>query len=89
MSLNKNIRSIILHLIILVCGLISAFFIFYTIRLLYITKGLTVIRVGGGGTYIGAVVFPILAILFAFISWRLYKTTRINQLNNKEESDNA
>jgi membrane protein implicated in regulation of membrane protease activity len=73
----------------LVCGLISAFFIFYTIRLLYITKGLTVIRVGGGGTYIGAVVFPILAILFAFISWRLYKTTRINQLNNKEESDNA
>jgi membrane protein implicated in regulation of membrane protease activity len=86
MSLNKNIRSIILHIMMFVCGLISAFFIFYTIRLLYITKGLTVIRVGGGGTYIGAVAFPILAIVFGFISWRLKKTVSNDKANNRVEN---
>lgn len=89
MSLNKNIKSIILLFMMLVCGLMSAFFIFYTIRLLYITQGLTVIRVGGGGTYIGAVVFPLLAILFAVIGWRMYKTARKNQGPKKEERDSA
>jgi len=57
-----------------VSGVIGAFFIFYTVRLFYITQGLSNIRVGGKGTYIGAVAFPILALTFCLISWRLYKT---------------
>jgi len=60
----------------IVCGVIGAFFIFYTARLFYITQGLSNIRVGGKGTYIGGVVFPILSLIFCFFSWRLYKTIR-------------
>jgi hypothetical protein len=63
--------------------LISAFFIFYTIRLLYITKGLTVIRAGGEGTYIGAVAFPLIALLFGFISRRFFKSVKKIKSNHK------
>ena len=71
MSSFKKMRSIITYLFATLCGLVSAFFVFYTIRLLYITQGLTSLRAGGQGTYIGAVAFPVLAILFGFFSWRL------------------
>ena len=50
-----------------------AFFIFYTIRLFYVTRFFTLIRAGGGGAYIGAVVFPLLAVGFGLAtrwSWR-------------------
>jgi len=79
MSSSKKIRSIINYLIATLCGLVSAFFVFYTIRLLYVTRGLTAVRSGGQGTYIGAVVFPALAIVFGFVSWRLMKTVRKNK----------
>ena len=46
----------------LAAALCSAFFAFYTIRLLYVTRFLTASRPGGGGAYIGAIVFPLLAI---------------------------
>lgn len=52
---------------------LSAFFAFYTVRLLAVTGGLTHTRPGGGGAYIGAVVFPLLAAVFAWAgvrSWR-------------------
>jgi hypothetical protein len=51
----------------------SAFFVFYTIRLLVVTRFLQSIRPGGGGAYLGAVVFPVLAIglgLVARACWR-------------------
>jgi len=54
-------------------ALMSVFFIFYTGRLLYVTHGLTAIRSGGQGAYIGAVVFPLLAILFGWGAWRLLR----------------
>jgi hypothetical protein len=76
MTSGKNYKSILLYFLMVVCGIIGAFFIFYTARLLYITQGLSNIRVGGKGTYIGAVVFPILSLTFCFFSWRLYKTIR-------------
>jgi hypothetical protein len=59
-----------------VLGLLSGFLVFYTARLLYVTHGLTTIRVGGQGAYIGAVVFPLLAILFGGGAWRLLRVKR-------------
>ena len=52
-------------------GLFSLFFVFYTIRLLWVTQGLTAVRADGKGAYIGAVVFPLLAALFAYGARRL------------------
>ncbi len=58
-------------------ALISLFFVFYTVRLLYVTNGLTTIRAGGNGTYIGAVAFPLLAIFFGWSSRRLLTASRV------------
>ena len=44
-----------------VSGIFSTFFVFYEARLLYITKGLTSLHVGGQGAYIGAIAFPVIA----------------------------
>ena len=55
---------------------ISAFFVFYTGRLLYITHFLRATRAGGGGAFIGAVAFPLLAIGFAWASWRCFRAGR-------------
>ena len=46
--------------------LASAFFIFYTARLLVVTRGLRAVRAGGHGAYIGAAVFPLLAFLLGW-----------------------
>ncbi len=56
-----------------VLALLSVFFLFYTARLLYVTQGLTAIRTGGQGAYVGAVVFPVLGILFGWGAWRLLR----------------
>lgn len=56
-----------------VFGLISAFFVFYTARLLVVTRGLQQIRAGGNGAYLGAVVFPLIAIGFGCVSMRTWK----------------
>jgi hypothetical protein len=56
---------------------LSAFFIFYTVRLLAVTGGLAHTRPGGQGAYVGAVVFPLLAVMFAWAgvrSWRRGKS---------------
>jgi len=55
-------------------ALLSVFFVFYTARLLYVTHGLTAIRTGGQGAYIGAAIFPLLAILFSWGAWRLLRS---------------
>ena len=56
-----------------VVGLCSAFFVFYTIRLVAVTRYLTQLRPGGGGALLGAVVFPTLALLFAWAAVRLWR----------------
>lgn len=61
-------RNATLWLAFFVFGAIALFFVFYEVRLLYVTHFLTEIRKGGQGTYIGAVVFPILAIAFGWIA---------------------
>ncbi len=60
----------------LITGCISAFFIFYPIRLLVVTSFLTRTRAGGGGAFIGAVVFPILALCFGWIAVRAWRGAR-------------
>ena len=56
-----------------VLGLVSLFFVYYATRLLFVTHGLQQTRPGGPGAYVGAAVFPLLAIGFAWASvmcWR-------------------
>lgn len=56
-----------------ILALLSLFFVFYTARLLYVTHGLTSIRSGGQGAYVGAIVFPLLALVFGWGAWRLLR----------------
>ena len=51
---------------------LSAFFIFYTVRLFAVTGALTHTRPGGQGAYIGAIVFPLLALVFAWAGVRCW-----------------
>jgi hypothetical protein len=51
---------------------LSAFFIFYTVRLLAVTGALAHTRAGGQGAYIGAIIFPLLAIAFAWSAVRCW-----------------
>ena len=51
---------------------LSAFFIFYTVRLYVVTRGLVHTRPGGQGAYVGAVVFPLLALVFAWAGARAW-----------------
>ena len=61
-------KSAFLWLAFIVFGALALFFVFYEIRLLAVTHFLTQIRRGGQGTYIGAIVFPAVAIFFGWIS---------------------
>ncbi|HZS45289.1 MAG TPA: hypothetical protein VFC63_09330 [Blastocatellia bacterium] len=64
------------YLFSLLPALLSAFFVFYTIRLLYVTRLLSAVRGGGKGAYIGAAVFPLLAALVGWIAWGCVKAAR-------------
>ena len=59
----------------IVAAAVSAFFVFYTVRLLFVTGFLQRTRVGGGGAYVGAVVFPLLALLFGWAAVRAWRST--------------
>jgi hypothetical protein len=61
----------------LIAGFISAFFVFYTVRLLAVTAFLTRTRAGGGGAFIGAVAFPVLALFFGWIAVRAWRRSRL------------
>ena len=61
------------RVVALIAGLICAFFVFYTIRLLVVTAFLTRVRVGGGGAFVGAIVFPLLAIFFGWLALRSWR----------------
>jgi hypothetical protein len=57
----------------IVFALCSAFWVFYTARLLVVTGFLQHTRGGGQGAYIGAAVFPLLALAFGWaarVAWR-------------------
>lgn len=59
----------------IVAAAVSAFFVFYTVRLLVVTGFLQRMRAGGGGAYVGAVVFPLLALLFGWGAGRAWRGT--------------
>jgi hypothetical protein len=71
----SKIQLVLFRLVGLFLVLISLFFVFYTARLLYVTHGLTQVRPDGKGAYIGAVVFPLLALLSGIGAWRIAKKT--------------
>jgi len=52
---------------------LSAFFVFYTIRLLVVTRFLQHTRAGGQGAYIGAIAFPLLAVVLAWAAVRWWR----------------
>jgi hypothetical protein len=54
-------------------GLVSAFFVFYTVRLLVVTGFLRHTRAGGQGAFIGAVAFPVIALVLAWASYRAWR----------------
>jgi hypothetical protein len=62
-----------MRILAVLLALASAFFVFYTVRLLMVTGMLQHTRAGGQGAYIGAMVFPLLAIGFGWaarLCWR-------------------
>ena len=61
------------RLLALIIGFVSLFFVFYTIRLYTVTRGLQAVRTSGHGAYVGAVVFPVLAIALGALAWRLWR----------------
>ncbi|MDB4874028.1 MAG: hypothetical protein JWM41_474 [Gemmatimonadetes bacterium] len=61
----------------LIAGFISAFFVFYTARLLAVTSFLSRTRAGGGGAFVGAIAFPVLAVFFGWIAVRAWRRTRV------------
>ena len=60
----------------LIAGFICGFFVFYTIRLLVVTAFLTRTRAGGGGAFVGAIAFPLLAFFFGWLAARAWRGTR-------------
>lgn len=53
--------------------LICIFFVFYTVRLLVVTAFLTHTRAGGNGAFVGAIAFPVLAIVFGWLAVRAWR----------------
>jgi len=76
MAASSALGRWVLYLGALFLGMMSAFFLFYTARLLYVTHGLRATRAGGQGAYVGAVVFPLLALSFGWGAWRCAKAAR-------------
>ena len=62
-----------MRVIAVALGLASAFFVFYTVRLLAVTGFLQHTRAGGQGAYIGALVFPALALGLGWASRRFWR----------------
>ena len=61
-----------MRVLAILAGALSVFFLFYTIRLLAVTSFLQDTRPGGGGAYVGGVVFPLLAIAFGWAAYRAW-----------------
>jgi hypothetical protein len=76
MATSSTLGRSVLYLGTFLLALMSAFFLFYTVRLLYLTHGLRVTRAGGQGAYVGAVIFPLLALAFGWGAWRCARAAR-------------
>jgi hypothetical protein len=65
-----------MRIVAVVLGCISAFFVFYTARLLLVTRFLLQVRSTGHGAYVGAVAFPLIAIAFGWSAVALWRRSR-------------
>lgn len=74
--MNHGVGGTVLRGIAIVAAAFSAFFLFYTVRLLAVTSFLARTRQGGGGAYVGAVVFPLLALAFGWASYRAWSAAK-------------
>jgi hypothetical protein len=72
---SRLLRSqrLLLYTLSALFAFLSVFFVYYTGRLLYVTRGLQATRPSGQGAFVGALVFPALAIGCAWVSWRCLK----------------
>ena len=70
------IRFVVFAIAGILLASLSAFFLFYTARLLYVTHGLQATRAGGQGAYVGAFAFPVLTICFGWGAWRCARALR-------------
>ena len=75
-SHSSRLRGAVFGAAALFLTLMSGFFVFYTARLLYVTRGLRATRVGGQGAYVGAIAFPLLALLLGWGAWRCCNALR-------------
>jgi hypothetical protein len=75
-SSTRLVRRAVFGLGALLLALLCAFFVFYEARLLYVTRGLSAIRAGGRGAYVGAVAFPVLAFILGWGAWRCARAAR-------------
>ncbi len=73
---SSQARAVIFGFAAALLALLSAFFVFYTARLLYVTSWLSATRAGGQGAYLGAITFPLLALLFGLGAWRCGRAAR-------------
>jgi len=70
-------RATLLYLCATATALAAAFFLWYTVRLVYINvawQGVAARR--GGGMLIGAVAFPLAVLVFGWICWRCVRAAR-------------
>jgi hypothetical protein len=74
--MSATVVRVVWYVVSSLLALLSVFFVFYTARLLYVTRWLSAIRAGGKGAYVGAAVFPLLALLFGFVAWRCVRAAR-------------
>ncbi|MFL5605553.1 MAG: hypothetical protein ACJ8AD_03825 [Gemmatimonadaceae bacterium] len=75
---SRLLRSqrLLLYTLSALFALLCLFFLYYTLRLVYVTRALQATRPNGQGAFVGAVVFPALAIGCAWVSWRCTKRAR-------------
>jgi hypothetical protein len=75
---SRLLRSqrLLLYTLGLLFAFLTVFFLYYTVRLITVTRGLQATRPGGQGAFVGAIVFPALALGCAWVSWRCVKRAK-------------
>lgn len=75
-------EGLVLRGIAIIAAAFSAFFLFYTVRLFAVTSFLQRTRPGGGGAYVGVVVFPLLTLAFGWASYRAWSRSAESSRGN-------
>ena len=80
-----QIKTIVLNLVGILLVLPCLFFIYYTVRLIYINLAVAdIAEHRSGGMLIGAIVFPVAAIVFGILSWLCFKLARGSKQNQPD-----